>query len=123
VRSLPPEEIVGLLLKAHAAGDRDLVLRLLAPEVEVRATPDGPAVAGIEAVRAWLDRQAAGQTRRVELAAHEIVADGDRVLVQGRIRTIDRGRMADSPGAWAFTVRDGLVRRMAPLARALSRAA
>ena len=112
----PATELVRLLFEARASGDVRRVLSLLHPEVEDEALTAHGVLHGRDEVRAELEAECAPGGVRVELAAHRVVADGERVLVLGRVRTIDHGRLADSPAAWALTVHDGLVATIASLA-------
>jgi ketosteroid isomerase-like protein len=101
------------MFEAHAADDIDAMLALAHPDIEADAMAHEP-IRGISAALLRLRRETNGGTR-TEVHAHRFVVDGDEVLAYGRLRVIDHGRLADSPAAWRFTVRDGRVTRLAPL--------
>lgn len=104
-----------MLFEARAAGDVRRVLALLDPDIEAQAMADGDAVRGIAEVRRMFGRESATGAR-VEVDAHRIEqVSEDEVHVHGRIRVIDRGSLADSPGAWCFTVKHGRLMAIAPL--------
>ena len=116
---LSPTDVVRSLFELHAAGHDRQLCSLMAEDVTAVSVVDGELIEGIEAVRAWLvandDRTG---PRRTEVQAHHLVADGDDVVVHGRVRVFCDGALSDSPAAWRFTVRDGLVRRVVPLSGA-----
>ena len=111
-----PADVVRLLFEARAAGDDRGLIALLSPGITAMTIADGVAVRGVEAVRAYLRANDRPAGRRTEVQAHRFVSDGDAVIAFGRIRVFDDGALSDSPAAWRFTVRDGLIERIEPFA-------
>jgi ketosteroid isomerase-like protein len=122
--ALSPEDTVRLVFEARAEGDLRRLLSLFAPDVEIEPIAGAPAIVGIQQAERYLDLERADGIR-IELEAHRIVTDGDRAHVYGRRRVFKRGSLSDSPASWTFTVRDGRIARVEPLAadRALQRVA
>lgn len=103
-----------IMFDARERGDLACVLSLMHPDVVATTIADGCTYTGKEAVGAYFTQlRSSGQ--RIEVSARRLIADGERVRVIGRIRTIAAGRLVDSPAAWTFTVREGLVTRISPL--------
>jgi SnoaL-like domain len=46
--------------------------------------------------------QFAGEGRQMRAGAYSIEEDGDRVIVNGWVRTIDEGRLADTQSRWVY---------------------
>jgi ketosteroid isomerase-like protein len=108
-----PEETVRLIFEARNAGDIRRVYSLMHPDIEFVSIVDG-AMHGRDAVRDYLGSQQNGH--RTEVMAHRIEAQGDEVIAYGRVRVVDGGALADSPAAWRFVVREGVVVSVAPIA-------
>ena len=89
----PPDETVRLLFEARRAGDTRRVDALLHPDARHAFSPGS----------------------RLEVHAHRIERDGDAVVVHGRVREVTDGAITDSPAAWRFEVRDGIVQTVTPL--------
>ena len=105
--------VVGRLFALHAARDLDGVAALLHDDVVVTTVADGTTYVGKDEVCAYLwgdDPDGA----RTEVEAQRLTADGDTVLVQGRIRVHDGAGFADSPARWRVELAGGLVRRIDP---------
>ena len=88
-----PDETVRLLFEARRAGDRRRVDALLHPDA----------------------RHAFSPASRLEVHANRIEPDGDDVVAYGRVREVTDGAISDSPAAWRFEVRDGIVRSVTPV--------
>ena len=102
-----------LLFDARERDDIAQVLDLMHPEIAVTTVADGCRLNGIAEVAAYF-AQLRSSGDRVEVTARRLIPDGQRVRVVGRVRTITKGRLVDSPAAWTFEVLDGLVSRIAP---------
>lgn len=113
--AMEPADVVRLLFEARAAGDDRQLVALMAPGITALTLGTGSVVKGVEGVRAFLRAESRPGARRTEVQAHRIVGQGDDVLVYGRIRIFEGGALSDSPAAWRFTVRDGLIERIVPL--------
>jgi ketosteroid isomerase-like protein len=109
-----PEETVRLMFEARNAGDIRRVCALLHPDIEAVSAVDGT-LRGIDAVREYLASQHVNG-HRTEVMAYRIEAQGDEVIAHGRVRIVDGGALADSPAAWRFVVRDGVVMSISPVA-------
>lgn len=98
----PALSIVRELFARRAAGDREGVLELLDPRIELA---DG--------LRDLVDA-GGSDARHVETPLHELVElDSEHALGVGRVRIHERGiGLSDSPGAWTFTVRDDRIVRI-----------
>ena len=108
----PAAEVVRLLFEARSAGDVRRICALLDPEIEATTT-EGRRYHGLDGVREYFAAQADGA--RTEVCAHRIEGSGNgTVIAWGRIRVVGRGSLADSPAAWRFEVRDGVVASIAP---------
>jgi ketosteroid isomerase-like protein len=107
----PPQEIVRLLVEAHAAADERRVLALVDPALVAETGGGRQVLGGADDVLAYLRRQRAGDSR-TEVVAHRYECDGDDVVVHGRLRVLGRGSLSDSPASWRVTVRDGRVARI-----------
>lgn len=114
---LRPDETIRLLFEARGTSDLVRIMGLLDPKVTWLGRDGEAPLIGSTAVQLHLQRELA-EGIRVEAEAHRIVVDGDRVHVAGRRRVFERGALSDSPATWTFTVRDGLVTRIEPLAAA-----
>jgi ketosteroid isomerase-like protein len=110
-----PDETVRLLFEARIAADLRRMMALMTPDVVMVPATGAPVLVGAAAVGAYLARELGSRTR-IEVEAHRICADGDRVHVYGRRRVICGGSLTDSPAAWTLTVRDGRVCGVEPLA-------
>ncbi len=108
-----PDEIIRRLFEARAAGQVHRIVALMHPDVVVTTFTEDRTLHGIKAVLEHLRAQTA--SHREEVEAHRMVADGDVVHVSGRVRVLDGARIADSPAAWRFVVRDGRVARIDPV--------
>jgi ketosteroid isomerase-like protein len=106
-----PEDVVRLMFDARQQGEDELLLALMDPDV-VASTRDGGTYRGREAVRDFLSAERSGGTR-VEVTLGHLSVSGEDVHVEGRIRRVQHGRLTDQPASWDFSVRDGLVRRIA----------
>jgi ketosteroid isomerase-like protein len=93
-----------------SAEDLDGILECVDPQLRWRTAADGRLYRGHEGVRKFFARwRAEGQRLEVPLQRTFEVAPG-HVLAVGRLRLIQPGRgLADSPGVWAFHVRDALI--------------
>ncbi len=101
------------MFDARERGDIPCVLSLLHRDIVATTLADGCTLRGIDEVGAYFTQlSATGQ--RIEVTARRLIVDGERVRVIGRIRTIAAGRLVDSPAAWTFIVRDGLVASISP---------
>ena len=109
-----PAETVRLLFEASRAGDHRRLCALMHPEFRAR-TATGATVRGVDGVREWLEAQDHGP--RTEFTAHRFESSGDEVIAYGRVRVMDGASLTDSPAAWRFRVRDGVVLSVAPAAR------
>lgn len=95
-------------------GERAKVLELVHPELEwVLMTRPGEVLRGREEAEAFLNDIA---TQFIELVANEFMPqDEERVVVEGRRRTIDDHRvLRDDPMILAMVFRDGLLWRSTP---------
>lgn len=113
--SMRPDETVRLLFEARSASDLVRIMALLDPGVAWAGRAGDPVLLGASAVQMHLQQELAAGVR-VEAEAHRIVTDGDRVHVVGRRRVFERGALSDSPATWTFTIRDGLITRIEPMA-------
>ena len=104
--TLRPEAVVRRLFRARAAGDVGTVLRLMAPDVEAIGV-DGNRYRG----QAELGRYLVRDLDSVEIHGHEFDARADDVIVAGRVRRFDGGKLSDLPACWRFTVLDGMIVR------------
>ena len=86
---------------------------LLHPDVVVTTVAHGRTYVGKDEVCAYLWGDDPDGVR-TDVDAQRMAADGDTVIVQGRIRVHDGAGFADSPAAWRVEVVDGLVRRIDP---------
>jgi hypothetical protein len=104
-----------MLFDARAKRDLTLLLSLLSPDLQAETFADGEVVAGRDGARSYLDLRT-GQDAgcRTEVQAHRLLIEGDDVIAVGRIRVFEDGTLSDSPAAWRFTVKNGLVERIAP---------
>jgi ketosteroid isomerase-like protein len=102
------------MFEARNAGDIRRVCSLLHPDIQAVSAVDGT-LRGVDAVREYLGGQAT-TGHRTEVMAHRIEADGDAVVAYGRVRVVNGGALADSPAAWRFVVRDGVVVSIEPMA-------
>ena len=95
-----PEETVRLAFEAGRAGDVRAVCSLLDDDVEQR-------------VRDWFAAQS--NDLRTEVFAHRIEQRDDGVYAYGRRRVLTSNAIADSPAAWRFVVRDGVITSITPV--------
>ena len=102
-----------MLFDARERGDIAEIARHLHPDVVVTTIADGRTYRGIDEALGYFASLQKGPDR-VEVSARRLVPEGDVVRVHGRIRTITRGRLVDSPAAWTFVIREGLVTRITP---------
>ena len=109
-----PAETVRRIFAARERGDLGGVLALMDPDIVVTTFADGAVMHGVADVSAYFEGGGSG-TRRPEVEAHRIVAEGDVVTVRGRVRVFAGGCLADSPACWRFVVRAGRVLRIEPL--------
>jgi hypothetical protein len=109
-----PVEVVRGVFESVAARDFRRLYSLMAPDIAATTVADGDLLVGADAAVARLVLLSTGEGRRAEVFAYRFVADGEDVIVHGRIRIFEGGALRDSPAAWHFTVRDGLVVRMEP---------
>jgi len=100
------------MFEAHSACDVRRVLSLTDPEIEA-VTTTGIRYHGHAEVLEYF--HATEQGARIEVLAHHIEQDGDDVVAHGRIRVLEAGSVSDSPAAWRFRVRSGVVTSIAPL--------
>jgi ketosteroid isomerase-like protein len=105
---------VRLIFEARNAGDIRRVCSLMHPDVEAVSAVNGT-LRGVDAIRSYLAGQEVNG-HRTEVMAHRIEARGDEVVAYGRVRIVDGGALTDSPAAWRFVVRDGVVVSVAPMA-------
>jgi ketosteroid isomerase-like protein len=106
-----PAETVRLVFEASLARDHRRLCALMHPDVRARGR-SGATLRGIDGVRAWLASQEHGP--RTEYTAHRFESSGDEVIAYGRVRVLDGPSLTDSPAAWRFRVRDGVVVSVAP---------
>jgi ketosteroid isomerase-like protein len=65
----------------------------------------GEEIRGHEALRRfWSDFEEGGMQMRA--GAYSIVEEGDTVVVNGWVRTIDQGRLADTQSRWVYRFND-----------------
>ena len=102
--TLRPEAVVLRLFRARTAGDLTTMLRLMASDVEATGI-DGKSYRG----HAELSRYLVRNLPTVEIHGHEFDARGDAVIVAGRVRRFDGGKLSDAPACWRFTVVDGAI--------------
>ena len=90
--------------------DKETLLELIHPEVEVvlETTGPGEVLAGRDAVAELVDSVAG---RLCETQAVEYPLDDNRIMIEGRLRSLDDERiLRDDPMIWAFEFREGLLR-------------
>ena len=109
----PALGVVRRLFDLHAAQDLDALAALLHPDVVVTTVAGGETYVGKEEVCAYL-RGGDPDGARTEVDAQRLTADGDTVMVEGRIRVHDGAGFADSRAVWRVQVAGGLVRRVEP---------
>lgn len=110
---MQPADIVSRSYDAFARGDLDAVLADLDPAIEwqqAQGLPHGGVYHGVDAVRRNIF-EPLGESWWDEFAAdpHELIADGDRVVVLGRYRGVAKGtgKCLDVPFVHVWTIRDG----------------
>jgi hypothetical protein len=65
----------------------------------------GEEIRGHDALRRfWSDFEEGGLQMRA--GAYSIVEEGDKVVVNGWVRTIDQGRLADTQSRWVYRFND-----------------
>jgi ketosteroid isomerase-like protein len=96
-----------------AAEDLEGMLECVSPKLEWVTAADGRLYTGHEGVRDFYGTMRAdGQRLEVPLQRTAEVRPGV-ILAVGRLRMVKPGRgLADSPGVWAFYVKDGRIVRI-----------
>ena len=112
-----PDHRHGVIRRAYAAfADRDVAsLRELAhPEIEISTvtgmlTRQGEPYHGLEGVAKYI-RDVAEVWDELELLPNEFHdLDSERTLVFGRVRARRGSALIDSPNAWVWRVREGMI--------------
>jgi ketosteroid isomerase-like protein len=110
-------EVARKAYEAFASRDLETLSRIADPEIEIHA------VTGIAMDRSEPYRGTAGISdyladvgrawEDIHLYPHEFIElDSDRVLVLGRARVRAAGTTVDTPNAWIWEFRDGLIVRV-----------
>ena len=109
------ERLARRFFALHQQGETARMLDLVHPEVEwvLMTIRPGEVLRGRDEARVFLDEIA---DEFIELVAEEFTpVDGERVVVEGRRRTIDDDRiLRDDPMILALVFRDGLLWRSTP---------
>ena len=113
--STESERLARRFFTLYQQSERAKLLELMHPEIEwvLMTIRPGEILRGREEAQAFLDEIA---EEFIELVAEEFTAlDEERVVVEGRRRTIDDERvLRDDPMILAMVFRDGLLRRSTP---------
>jgi ketosteroid isomerase-like protein len=94
-------------------GERERVLELMHPNIELVLKSTGEVLRGRDAVQAFLEE--AG--RRFQESHPDVFrpVDDARIVVEGRMRWMDDNRvLRDDPMIWALEFRDGMLYRSMP---------
>jgi ketosteroid isomerase-like protein len=116
---MPPSPNVALVQRAYDAFTRRDVERLVATCAEdvefhlptAQLTRVGLPYRGHDGVRTYV-RDAARVWSELRLEPREFHESGDRVVAVGRVYAWGAGRVVDTPAAWLWQIRDGLVARL-----------
>ena len=66
----------------------------------------GEEIRGHEELRRVLVATSSGEGRQMRAGAYSITEEGDTVVVNGWVRTIDEGRLADTQSRWVYRFND-----------------
>jgi ketosteroid isomerase-like protein len=106
-------EVVKATFAAFAARDLDAVLALVDPDVELTAVTGEQAgrtapYRGHEGLRQYF-RDVASVWEELHLTPREFRAEGDVILVTGKVSARSRSRTVTGSTGWLWRVRDGKV--------------
>jgi hypothetical protein len=88
------------------AGALDELLRNSADDVVFEPhAAHGEVIRGHEALREFWDRFGA-EGMQLRVGAYSFAEDGDSVVVSGWVRTVDKGRLADTQSRWVYRFND-----------------
>jgi ketosteroid isomerase-like protein len=112
----PNVAVVRRAFDAFTLRDVDGLVATCSPDVEfdlptARLVRTGQPYRGHEGVRTYM-RDAARVWTELRLEAREFHEAGDLVVAVGRVYAWGEGRVIDTPSAWVWKLRDGLVLRV-----------
>jgi ketosteroid isomerase-like protein len=111
-----PAAVVRAMFEARHKGDAEAYLRCISDDF-VAVGLDGTRYEGHAVIRAFFEGLGDETEQDTHASAEMFLANGDRVVVLGRLYTLGARGMTGRALAWEFVVRDGLVSRCTAYAR------